>query len=76
MHDFSHFYFIFLELEVRHQVEKELSLEEVDLETDISALDDFLQDVDTVSANLNQENTPSNATDAAILTESTERSSD
>lgn len=62
---------------MRHQVEKELSLEEVDLEADISALDDFLQDVDSVSANSNQETTlPSNTTDTAIPKDSTERWSD
>jgi hypothetical protein len=67
--------FCFLELDVRHQVEKELSLEDVDLETDISALDDFLQDVDSVSANSIQDASP-NPTETTILTDSTERLSD
>jgi hypothetical protein len=59
---------------VRHQVEKELSLEEVDLEADISALDDFLQDVDSVSADSNLETAlPSNATDTDIPKNSTQR---
>lgn len=61
-------------MDVRHQVEKELSLEDVDLETDISALDDFLQDEDSVGANLIQEE--SQPAETTVLTDSSERLSD
>jgi hypothetical protein len=44
LHDFCLFFIV--ELDVRHSMDREISLEEVDLEADLSALDDFLQDVD------------------------------
>jgi len=42
MHGFS--FLLLVEMDVRH---KEISLEEVDLDSDEAALDDFLQDIET-----------------------------